>query len=146
MKTKTKTNVAIAVTLLLGDVGLAYSNVNQEPSKLTIADKNEQAVSNLALPASSLIGEKVVNYKGEDLGKVKEIMLNTNTGKVVYVVISFGGFLGVGDKLFAVPMSALKFDTANAQFKLNKSKEDLENASGFDKNNWPATSSDYWSE
>ncbi|AUP76116.1 PRC-barrel domain containing protein [Francisella tularensis] len=101
-------------------------------------------MSNLALPASHLIGEKVVNYKGENLGKVKEIMINPNTGKVAYVVVSYGGFLGMGDKLFAFPIKAFKVYTANAQFKIKKTKEELEEAPGFDKNNWPETSSDYW--
>ncbi|MWY91700.1 PRC-barrel domain containing protein [Francisella tularensis] len=101
-------------------------------------------MSNLALPASHLIGEKVVNYKGENLGKVKEIMINPNTGKIAYVVVSYGGFLGMGDKLFAFPIKAFKVYTANAQFKIKKTKEELEEAPGFDKNNWPETSSDYW--
>ncbi|MDN9003203.1 PRC-barrel domain-containing protein [Francisella tularensis] len=68
----------------------------------------------------------------------------TNTGEVAYVVVSFGGFLGMGDKLFAFPIKAFKVDTANAQFKIKKTKEELEEAPGFDKNNWPETSSDYW--
>ncbi|WP_230469295.1 hypothetical protein [Francisella tularensis] len=50
----------------------------------------------------------------------------------------------MGDKLFAFPIKAFKVDTANAQFKIKKTKEELEEAPGFDKNNWPETSSDYW--
>ncbi|MDE4998747.1 PRC-barrel domain-containing protein, partial [Francisella tularensis] len=73
----------------------------------------------------------------------KDIMLNTNTGKVAYVVVSYGGFLGMVDKLFAFPIKAFKVYTANAQFKIKKKKEELEEAPCFDKNNWPETSSDY---
>ncbi|MDE4937162.1 PRC-barrel domain-containing protein [Francisella tularensis] len=65
------------------------------------------------MSATTLIGDDVVNYNGENLGEVKEIMLDTNTGEVAYVVVSFGGFLGMGDKLFAVPMTAFETDTAN---------------------------------
>ncbi|AJI62989.1 hypothetical protein ACX55_80 [Francisella tularensis subsp. tularensis] len=50
----------------------------------------------------------------------------------------------MGDKLFAFPIKTFKVDTANAQFKIKKTKEELEEAPGFDKNNWPETSSDYW--
>lgn len=101
-------------------------------------------MEDLILSATTLIGDDVVNYNGENLGEVKEIMLDTNTGEVAYVVVSFGGFLGMGDKLFAVPMTAFEIDTANKQFKLDKSKEELKQAPGFDKNNWPETNSEYW--
>ncbi|ABU61339.1 PRC-barrel domain containing protein [Francisella tularensis] len=70
-------------------------------------------MEDLILSATTLIGDDVVNYNGENLGEVKEIMLDTNTGEVAYVVVSFGGFLGMGDKLFAVPMTAFETDTAN---------------------------------
>lgn len=102
-------------------------------------------MSNLTLSASSIIGDKVVNYEGENLGEVQEVMLHIDTGEVAYIVVSFGGFLGIGDKYFAIPLTAFEIDTANKQFKLNKSKEDLKDAPGFDKNNWPETGSDYWS-
>ncbi|APC91800.1 MULTISPECIES: PRC-barrel domain-containing protein [Francisella] len=141
-----KAKLILVSILLVGGLGSSYSNENSSTSMLKTANHNEQNVANLALPASYLIGEKVVNYKGENLGKVKEIMINPNTGKVAYVVVSYGGFLGMGDKLFAFPIKAFNIDTANAQFKLRKSKEELEEAPGFDKNNWPETSSDYWNK
>ncbi|MDE4994570.1 PRC-barrel domain-containing protein, partial [Francisella tularensis subsp. holarctica] len=50
------------------------------------------------------------------MGEVKEIMLDTNTGEVAYVLVSFGGFLGMGYKLFSVPMTAFETDTANKYF------------------------------
>ena len=63
--------------------------------------------------ADTLIGNDVYNQNDEDLGDIKEIMLDTNTGKVSYAVLSYGGFLGMGEKLFAVPWEALKLDTEN---------------------------------
>ena len=66
--------------------------------------------------ADTLIGEDVYNTKDEDLGDIKEIMLDMNNGKIAYAVLSFGGFLGMGDKLFAVPWSALTLDTENKRF------------------------------
>ncbi|WP_245313675.1 PRC-barrel domain-containing protein [Allofrancisella frigidaquae] len=144
--TMKKTQLIITTILLAGGIGLGYSNENSDTVVSKVAVKNKQAISNLALPASTLIGEKVVNYKGENLGKVKEIMVNPSSGKVAYVVVSFGGLLGMGDKLFAIPMTTFEVDTANSQFKLNKTKEELEQAPGFDKDNWPATSSSYWNK
>ena len=63
--------------------------------------------------ADTLMGDLVFNHKDEELGEIKEIMLDMRNGKVGYAVMSFGGFLGMGDKLFAVPWNALKLDTKN---------------------------------
>ena len=81
-----------------------------------------------------------------DVGDIKEIMINMNTGRVSYAVLSFGGFLGMGEKLFAVPWEALKLDTANKRFELDVNKERLENAPGFDKNKWPDMADKSWEE
>ncbi|MBV6321829.1 PRC-barrel domain-containing protein [Duganella violaceipulchra] len=87
--------------------------------------------------ADTLIGEDVYNLQDEDLGDIKEIMLDMRQGQVAYAVLSFGGWLGMGDKLFAVPWQAMQLDTANKRFLLDVSKEHLKNAPGFNKDNWP---------
>jgi sporulation protein YlmC with PRC-barrel domain len=87
--------------------------------------------------ADTLIGEDVYNRQDEDLGDIKEIMLDMRQGQVAYAVLSFGGWLGMGDKLFAVPWQALQLDTVNKRFLLDVTKEHLKNAPGFDKDNWP---------
>ena len=89
------------------------------------------------LSATSITGNKVTNASGEDLGKVEDLMVDTATGNVDYAVVSFGGFLGMGDKLFAVPLEAMTTDTENHEFIINVPKDRLENAPGFDKDNWP---------
>lgn len=89
------------------------------------------------LSASTLIGDPVVNRKGEDLGKIEDLMIDPEQGRVNYAVLSFGGFLGMGDKLFAVPMQALKLSREDKKFILDVDKERLKNAPGFDKNHWP---------
>jgi sporulation protein YlmC with PRC-barrel domain len=94
--------------------------------------------------ASTLKGDKVVNAAGEDLGKVQEIMIDTPTGRVAYVVLSFGGFLGMGDKLFAIPWDRFSLDEENKQFVLNIDREKLEKAPGFDKDNWPDMAETSW--
>ena len=89
------------------------------------------------LSASSVSGDKVVNPQGEKLGEIEEIMLDIDDDRIAYAVLSFGGFLGIGDKLFAVPWGALKLDPKNKRFILDVPKAKLEKAPGFDKNNWP---------
>jgi sporulation protein YlmC with PRC-barrel domain len=94
--------------------------------------------------ADTLIGEDVYNHKEEKLGDIKEIMLDMRTGKVAYAVLSFGGFMGMADKLFAVPWNALRLDTSNYRFVLNVEKDMLKNAPGFDKDDWPDMADTTW--
>jgi sporulation protein YlmC with PRC-barrel domain len=96
--------------------------------------------------ANTLIGEHVVNGTDDTLGDIKEIMLDMQTGQVAYAVLSFGGFLGMGDKLFAVPWQALRLDTVNKRFVLDVDKDTLRQAPGFDKDNWPDMSDVQWSD
>jgi sporulation protein YlmC with PRC-barrel domain len=96
------------------------------------------------LSATSIIGDKVRNGSGDDLGKIEDIMIDVASGKVSYAVLSFGGFLGIGDKYFAVPLEAMRIDTEAKQFVLNESKERLKNAPGFDKDHWPSHSDTAW--
>lgn len=94
------------------------------------------------LSSSSISGTNIYNRKGESLGEVKELMVDTKNGNVEYVVVSFGGFLGIGDKYFAVPMEAFQIDSKDKKFVLDANREKLENSPGFDKNNWPSTADD----
>ena len=110
--------------------------------KKTDSDKKFRSV----LAASTLTGDSVRNAAGEDLGKIDEIMIDIPTGRVAYTVLSFGGFLGMGDKLFAVPWSALKVDKDEKCFILNADRQTLERAPGFDKDNWPDMSDQTWGE
>lgn len=96
------------------------------------------------MSAGSLTGNDVYNMQDEDLGDVKELMIDMRTGKVTYAVLSFGGFLGMGEKLFAVPWAALKLDTKNKRFTLDVSGERLESAPGFDNDNWPDMANPEW--
>lgn len=96
------------------------------------------------LSTSTLAGDKVRNLSGEDLGKIEDIMLDVSAARVAYAVLSFGGFLGMGDKLFAIPWQALSLDTENKCFVLDVPKSQLENAPGFDKDNWPDMADRTW--
>jgi sporulation protein YlmC with PRC-barrel domain len=89
------------------------------------------------LSASTLTGDAIKNPQDESLGDLKDIMIDTTSGKVAYAVLSFGGVLGMGNKLFAVPWDALTVDGANKCLILNVSKERLKDAPGFDQDHWP---------
>lgn len=89
------------------------------------------------ITASSLEGDHVKNAQGETLGHVKEVMIDTASNRVAYYVLSFGGVLGMGDKLFAIPPEAMKLNHEDECFILNIDKDRLKKVEGFDKDNWP---------
>ena len=73
------------------------------------------------LSATTLVGDKVTNADGEDLGKVEELMIDVESGSVD----------------FAVPWASLAVDQKNKQLILNVTRDMLETAEGFDKDHWP---------
>jgi len=96
------------------------------------------------LSSSTLSGDPVRNVQGEDLGKIEDFMIDLESGRIAYAVLTFGGVLGIGDKLFAVPWKAMTVDTDRHCFVLNVPKERLKNAPGFDKDNWPDITNIEW--
>jgi len=96
------------------------------------------------MDAGTLDGDNVVNSAGEDIGKIEAIMLDVVAGRIAYAVLSFGGFFGIGSKLFAIPWSALTLDAAEKRFLLDIGKDRLENAPGFDEDHWPAMADRRW--
>lgn len=90
------------------------------------------------ITSSSLIGDRVKNSQGEDLGRIEEIAIDQSSGRVAYLVLSFGGVLGLGDKFFAIPWGLfVPSNTEKSVLCLNVDKEVLKEAPGFDKDNWP---------
>ena len=94
--------------------------------------------------ADTLIGDKVCNSQEEHLGDIKEIMLDVPNGKIAYAVLSSGGVFTIGEKLFAVPWSALKLDTENKRFVLDVAKERIKDAPGFPSDRWPDMADPAW--
>jgi len=105
--------------------------------------------------ASKIIGETVVNRQNENLGKIHELVIDAREGRIAYAVLSFGGFMGMGDKLFAMPWSAFEFakpedkliefaEPAN-KLMLNVDREKLKAAPGFDQDaKWPDFADRTW--
>jgi sporulation protein YlmC with PRC-barrel domain len=91
------------------------------------------------LTASSIIGDSVESPKGEDLGKIDDLMINLHTGQVEYAVVQSGGLLGVGKKLFAIPFQELQINEDRELFVINRDKDYVKNSPGFDASHWPGT-------
>ncbi len=109
-----------------------------------LRDNNAAGPGPALMGAHTLLGNDVYNKDGQDLGDIKEFMIDMASGKVAYAVLSFGGLLGMGEKLFAVPWMALTLDTVNKRFTLKVPKDVLKDAPGFDKDHWPAMSDSTW--
>lgn len=104
------------------------------------------------LTATSVMSNNIVNLKGEELGEVKDVMLDVNRGRIEYLVMSAGGFLGIGEKLFAIPFTMVYVHPNEHSFIFDYDEKLIKEAPGFDKDHWPNTNShdmessrQYWS-
>ncbi len=98
------------------------------------------------LTAGTIKGDKVINHLDETLGHIEEIMLDMRLGRIAYAVMASGGFLGMGERLFAIPWAALTLDPDRKCFVLKAGKAQFENAPGFDKSHWPVAADRSWHE
>jgi len=105
---------------------------------------NKRGPGPRVMAADTLEGDDVRNDADEKLGELTHIMIDVPTGRVAYGVLSVGGLLGIGDKLFAIPWSALKLDPEQHGFRLSISKDRLKDAPGFDKDAWPSMADQRW--
>ena len=103
-----------------------------------------QKFSNSPVKASSMIGTNVYSHKGDSLGDIKEVVIDPNTGRIAYVVISFGGFLSLGEKLFAIPFSAIEYSVDKNEYVLDVAQDRLKEAPGFDPDHWPSMADEKW--
>jgi hypothetical protein len=99
-------------------------------SELEIHSKHPNLLS-----MKTLSGNRVINDREEDLGKIEDFIIDTGTGRVACHPILWG-FLGVGDKLFAVPWNSMDLNTDRHAFTLNLDKDRLKNAQSFNRNRW----------
>jgi len=97
-----------------------------------------------ALSVSTLLGNRVVDRAGQEVGRIQELMVDPKNGRVTYAVMSFGGVFGLGEKLFAVPWVSLELDPDHDRFFMDVDREKLKDAPGFDKDDWPNMSGTYW--
>lgn len=93
---------------------------------------------------SKLIGATVEQPDGKSIGEVKDVVLDWNAGSVKYAVLSYGGVLGMGDRLFAVPIDRFQPRAGSEKLILNIDKDQLKSAPGFDKEHWPSMADPSW--
>ncbi len=105
--------------------------------------------------AARMSEQEVLNTEREHIGEIRELMIDIDRGKIAYAVLSFGGgFMGAGNKLFAVPWQRLALLQADSKheghldrkFVLDVSKEQIKDAPGFDRDNWPRADDIAWLE
>lgn len=117
------------------------STIQSRASHVATGDKWSGAK---LLSGSTITGDDICNMKDENLGKIQDIMLDVEEGKIRYVVLATGGFLGIGDRLFAIPWKALQHDAKNRRFLLDVEVDRFKNAPGFDKDQWPNMADPTW--
>src|SRR5215475_802609 len=128
--------VALVATLAFG----LASALNSQAADTPTNQRGEMnRMGEHAFKASELIGLAVKTSDNEEKGKIKDLMISP-TGRVEYAAVSFGGFLGIGDKLFAVPLNAIHLEFKDN--KLNEARVDvteqtIKQHQGFDDNHWP---------
>jgi sporulation protein YlmC with PRC-barrel domain len=127
--------VAFAATPALGDDAKRGGGQGTQaaPTQRPTIPQREPAGAEMRV--SKLIGAAIHDAGGKKLGDVKDVVLDTDSGRIHYAVLSFGGLLGVGDKLFAVPLAKLRAD--KGRLILDATKEQIESAPGFDRSRWP---------
>jgi sporulation protein YlmC with PRC-barrel domain len=132
------------VGLFLGMNGFAQEKKGPEIGKPGSKPAEGQQIN--AFMIEKIIGSKVINVKGETLGKIDDLVVDIDTGRILYAVLDSGGFLGIGSKLFPVPWESLAALPSEGIFFLNQSKEQMEKAPAFDKNNLPNMGDTHWGE
>ena len=95
--------------------------------------------------ASKVIGQNVKSPDGKSLGEVKDLVIDPR-GRIAYAVLSYGGFMGLGNKLFAIPWSAFAWNRDKEYYVLSVDKDTLKRAPGFDKQRWPDMANSKWHE
>jgi sporulation protein YlmC with PRC-barrel domain len=96
------------------------------------------------MAAATLDGNKVMSSDGEHVGKISDIMLDVQNGRIAYAVLSEGGFLGMGSNLHAIPWNALTLDTDEKCFYVDIPAQRLKDDPGFDKDHWPMMADPKW--
>ena len=155
MKTRVLTTAALglfATAMLLISPSIAQQNATRQTGNqagrqqinragdVSVGVLDEETGGSL-VRASQLMGMDIQNSQGEGVGEIEDLVIDSN-GQIRYVAVTYGGFLGLGDKLFAVPFEAFQVrteadDADEYVLTLDVTQQKLEGAQGFDQDNWP---------
>lgn len=103
----------------------------------------QKNTSGSLIAAEKVTGTNVYNPAGEKLGSVEDVMIDKVSGKAVYAIMSFGGFLGMGEKHHPLPWQTLNYDTKLDGYVVNLDKKALENAPSYDRTREFSWTADY---
>lgn len=149
MKLK-KLSVSMLISAMAGTLLMSQA-IGQAPTSRVARTEDRQPArvgqvdpktTGTGVRVSQLIGMNIQNPRGESVGEINDIVLNSITGSVEYVAVTYGGLFGLGDKLFAVPYEAITAQRdANQRdsfvLVMNVTQQQLEGAKGFDQDHWP---------
>jgi hypothetical protein len=146
----------ITAVTLTGVLAAAGANAQQSPAKPAkpatgaasksaepIRDTKRFAEHTGLFRSSTVVGSSVKDLDGKDAGKIEDLLLE-HDGDVAYAIVSFGGFLGVGDKLYAVPWNAVIVDRESRTVQIDVKKETLERSPSFPRDKWPEANDREW--
>jgi sporulation protein YlmC with PRC-barrel domain len=133
----------LAILLFIPTQGV-FALKNNSPAKKGIAGNLPKEDHINAFRADKIIGSKVINLEGENVGTIDELVIDIDTGNILYAALKSGGFMGLGDKLFAVPWRSLTAVPVEGIFIIDQSSAKLKKAPGFDKDNWPDVGDRSW--
>ena len=127
----------------------AQVDVEVGPVDVEVGGRNADSTSTIVRRASDVQGIMVKNSEGAELGHVEDLVIDLGTGRIQYAALAYGGFLGVGDSIFAVPWDNFEIgqnDDGEEFLLLNIEEEVLKDAPGFDQNDWPDVATADWSQ
>ncbi len=140
LRTRRRSGAMLMTSLVMGAcltaLAPAQAQTTAEAATAPTAGAPQASVTHDAR-ATKLIGKEVRNPQNQKLGEIRDLILDVNNDAIHYAILSFGGAMGVGDKLFAFPVGAFQYLGANEDLVLDISKERLRSAPGFEKRNWP---------
>jgi len=136
--------VMLLVMVMVLPAGGAFATSTTSPSNGSIGGNLPKGAHINAFRTDKIIDSPVINLEGKRIGTINDLVIDIDTGNIMYAVLDFGGFLGFDNKLFAVPWQSLTSIPADGVFIIDQSKAKLEKAPGFDKNNWPDIGDRTW--
>ncbi len=156
-------SVLYAQTGINVQAGPVQVQVGQTDAQAGAAATASDALRTGAVRGSELLGLNVENRAGDSVGEVNEIVMNVENGRAAYAAMSVGGFLGIGDKLFAIPFDAIAIEPTDSDADatndaganvaddlgdfvavLDVNPDSFDNATGFDQDNWPNMADNAW--
>jgi sporulation protein YlmC with PRC-barrel domain len=152
----------LVITLVMSGFALTSMAVAQQaPSSATTPTTQQKRMETPSqqsqmdtniLRVSEVIGTTVENTQGDNLGDIHDVVVDPSDSSIAYAVLAAGGFLGLGEKYFAIPWRAFQMVTDDddktevERMILDADKDRMQNAPGFDKDNWPDMANPEWGQ